>query len=65
MVKVKITMTVVKEYEVDHTDYVDSTVDPPRQMTEEEAIKCDEDAVKDDPWAFIDDSEITVKVERL
>ena len=68
--KVRFTMTVTKDYEIDLTDYQDmgseQNPEPPCQ-TIDEAAQFDCKCIKQDPFAFIDDenTEIEVKYEVL
>lgn len=61
--KLRLTMTVVREYDFDHKSYQKEDGSP---MTLEEAIECDREATLDDPWAMIDEkAKVSVQVEKL
>jgi len=64
--KVRFTVTVVKEYEIDLSDYQDmgSREHPePPCKTIEEAIKFDVQCINDDPLMFIDDDDAKLEVK--
>ena len=68
--KVRYTIMVVREYEVDLADYQDmgSKEHPlPPCMTIEEAVQIDVEGIKEDPFMFMDseDTEFEVKYEIL
>ena len=66
--KIKVTITASRILEVDYDNFVihDEGV-PPRKLSKEEAIKFDEEAIKEDPFDFIDskDTELAVKIEDI
>lgn len=65
MTRLRYKMIVEWESDFDPQAYFDSTVEPPRQMTLEEAKACDRESILDDPGAFLEQGEIKVEITEI
>ena len=55
--KVRATLIAIREYEVDPKSYGTNIV--------EDMLKIDQENLEDDPFLFLDDARITVKIEEI